>query len=197
MKTRLFIIGLLGFAVVAGAAPAKQYAARISVKGELEKDRSSSSTGNKKTKSETQYYELKVTVANTGKQEGTFDLEWYFLKRPLDALGKKGDPVVCEKNKTSVTIAGMKRVVHPVKSRSLTWSESKTSSNNNSKNSTAPKKSISGAIYGGYVLLLRADGEIVAKYASDKKFLSEQWLGTLQAPVAQASNKKNKKKKRK
>ncbi|MDF7825951.1 hypothetical protein P4B35_18115 [Pontiellaceae bacterium B12227] len=209
MNARMIVVGVVGLAVVAGAVPAKRYAARISVKGELEKDRDSSknesANSSTKTKSEVQFYNLEVTVANTGKHTGTFDLEWYFLKRRLDAAGKKGDPVLSEKDKTTLTIAGMKRVVHPVTSSSLSWSESKSSKNSSGRNnnsSSSSKKNISGEIYGGYVLLLRADGEMVAKYASDRKFLSDEWLVQLQAPVANTTparktkNKKRKKKKK-
>jgi hypothetical protein len=100
------------------AAQAKDYAARIIVKEKLEKERESSKEENEKSstkrKSETQMYKLGITVANTVKKEGTFNLEWYFLSRSLDSDGKKGDPVVCEKDKTTLTIGGMKKVVHPI-----------------------------------------------------------------------------------
>ncbi|WP_372796490.1 hypothetical protein [Pontiella sp.] len=204
MKTRWFVVGIVGLALAAAAAPGKRYAARISVQGDLEKDRDSSKTesakSNSSSKTETQYYDLKVTVANTGKYDGTFDLEWYFFKRPLDAKGKKGDPVLCEKDKTSLTLGGMQRTEHLITSGSLSWTESKSSKSSSGKNSnSSAKKSISGAVYGGYVLLLRADGEIVAKNASDRKFLSDEWIAMLQAPVKKtvASNTAKKRKPRK
>lgn len=197
VKTRWMVIGMLGLAMIAGAVPGKRYAARISVKGELKKERDSSknetANSSSKTKSEVQHYDLQATVANTGKNAGTFDLEWYFLKRQLDGKGNKGDPAVCEKGKETLTIGGMKRVTHPVTSSSLSWSETKSSKSGNSNrgnNSSSSKKNISGAVYGGYVLLLRADGQIVAKYSSDKRFLTEEWLQKLQAPVAKPKPKK-------
>ena len=203
MKTRVFILGMTGLVLAVAAAPMKRVSARISVKGDLEKKRDSSknegTNKSTKTKSEIQHYELQVTVANTGKEEGTFDLEWYFVKRPLDAKGKKGDPEVCEKGTKTLTIGGMKRVVHPVKSAALTSSESKTNNNGNNNNNrnnnnSSTTKSITGAVYGGYVVLLRVDGKVIAKYSPDRKYLKDEWVRKLEAykPVARNSGARRK-----
>lgn len=207
MNVRTFLIGLFSVALVfsmTGSAYAKAQAVRINVKGELEKDRETSKTetdkASSKTKIEKQFYELEITVANTVKQEGTFDLEWYFFKRSYDEKGKLGDPVLCEKDKTTVKIAGMKRITHPVTSKPLSWQESKSSksgNNNNSENTSG--KSITGEEYGGYVILVKYQGKIVAKYSDEKKFLTDEWLGKLDGPVesgkARSGSKKAKKKK--
>jgi hypothetical protein len=208
MKTRLFIIALTSLTMISSmalSAPSKHYAARISVKGELEKERDSSKNesekSSSKTKTETQHYELVITTANTGKQEGTFDLEWYFFKRSWEEKGKKGDPVLCEKDKTTLSLGGMKRQTHEVTSKTLRWEESKTSKSgksSSSKNSSG--KSITGEMYAGYVVLLRAEGEIIAKYASEKKYLTEEWMDKLDQPVSsskRSSSKPKKKKKKK
>lgn len=186
MNARGLLIGLLGVLVMSSTvySASGKYTARLNVKGDLEKDRDSSKNesdkSNSKTKSETQQYELEITAANTIKQEGTFSLEWYFFKRPLDKDGKKGDPVLCEKGKTSLTIGGMKRVTHKVMSKPLTWKEVKSSKSGNNKSSnSSSSKIISGDIYDGYVILLRAEGDIIAQYSSEKKFLSARWLGKM------------------
>jgi hypothetical protein len=209
MNIRLLSIGLVGLAVMsntADSAPVKRYAARITVKGELEKERDSSKNESEKnstkTKTEKQHYELAITAANTGKQGGTFDLECYFFKRQLDDKGNKGDPVLCEKDKATLTLGGMKRAMHKVTSETLSWEESKSSKSSSGKSNSSKSssgKSISGEVYGGYIVLLRAEGEIIAKYSSDKKFLSKEWLSKLDQPVSSGSgsSSRNKKKKKK
>jgi hypothetical protein len=208
MNVRAFLIGLFSVALVfnmTGTAYAAQ-AVRINVKGELEKDRDTSKTesdkSSSKTKTETQSYELEVTVANTVKQDGTFDVEWYFFKRSYED-GRLGDPVLCEKDKKTVSIAGMKRITLPVTSKPLSWQESKNNkSSKNSNNNNDDKssgKSITGDEYGGYVILVKYEGEVLAEYSDEKKFLTDEWLGKLNGPVesgraASAPSKSSKKK---
>jgi hypothetical protein len=205
-------MGLFSTALVfsmTGSAYAKSHAVRINVKGELEKDRETTKTETEKTSSktkiETQYYELEITVANTVKQDGTFDLEWYFFKRNYGENGRLEDPVLCEKNKTTLEIAGMKRVTYPVTSKPLSWQESnnsKSGKNNNSNDNNTSGKSITGDEYGGYVILVKHAGTIVADYSDEKKFLTDEWLGKLDGPVesgrsASSPKKASKKKKKK
>ncbi|VGO13826.1 hypothetical protein PDESU_02383 [Pontiella desulfatans] len=214
MKTSMFLLTMAAVALSAGAAQAaapKVHPVRIQVMGQLEKDRDStkneSERSSSKSKTETQFYELQITLANTIKQEGAFDLEWYFFKRPLDGDGNEGDPVICEKGKTTMELGGMKRATHPVKSGTLTWSETKTSKtssgNSNSNNSgSSSSKSVSGDVYDGYLVVARKEGEIIKTYASDKKYMDEKWLTKLDDPVEAgrkaskgASSKKKKKEK--
>ena len=198
MKTRLFIMGFAALAVLSGSAFAGTV--RLSVKGGLEKDQDATKVekGNTttKTQSEDQYYELDVTVSNTLKEEGTFDLEWYFFKRPLDKEGDKGDSVLCEKDKTTLTIGGMKRVTHSVKSENLSSTEVSVDQNKQGKRSGngKTKKTINGAVYGGYVVLVRAGGDVIEKYSDNKSLLKGDWQGRLDQSVSTKNDSKDKKK---
>jgi len=184
---------LLVLAVLVGGvsaeAGAKRFAGRISVSGKLEKDRDSSkkegNNSSSRSKTETQFYDLKITAANTGKTEGAFDVEWYFFKRPLDNKGNKEDHVLAGQGKQTVQLKGMKRQVLPVKSEVLSWSETKSSKSSSKKNnsSSSSKKTISGAVYGGYLVLLRADGEIISRYSPDRKMTSDDWLREMSIPL--------------
>jgi hypothetical protein len=191
MKNNVMVIALAGLVFAGGItadAAMSRYSARISVSGQLEKERDSSKNestkSTAKTKSEDQHYDLKVTVANTGKEEVTFDLEYYFFARHLASDGDKGDPVLVQKGQEAVTLAGMSRDTIQVTSTPLSWSETKTSNNssgnsNNNKSSSSQKKSVSGSIYDSYVMLLRAEGEIVAKYSPDRKLLTDEAIASL------------------
>lgn len=190
MNRKWIFAGLICSLLVVGAEGAtKRYAGRINVKGDLEKDRESSkSEGQKsssKTKTESQYYDLQVTVANTGKYEGIFECEWYFFSRPLLERGKKGDPELSEKGKKSFNLKGMKRESFELKSKTLTWSETKTNKNSSNKNNNnnSNKKSINGSVYGGYVVLLRVDGKIISRYSPDSKMKSDDFLGRFSIPL--------------
>jgi hypothetical protein len=208
-QTTLLLLGLTVGLSTMFATPAQGSSVRLTVKDKLNKDRESDKTESEKSSSkktvESMTYQLDIQVSNTSKQEDTFELEWYFFKRPLDSKGKKQDPVLCEKDKTSLTIGGQKRVSHQVTSQTLKNTESKSSksSSGNSSKSSGSSKNFSGAIYAGYVVLARQDGEIAAKYSNEKKFLTETWLGKLAGPVSKgsgsntsSSSKKKRKKKK-
>jgi hypothetical protein len=204
-QTTTMILGLaIGISTML-ATPAQAVSVRLNVQDKLNKDRESEKTesdkSSSKTTTESLTYDLDIQVSNTSKQEGTFDLEWYFFKCRLDSKGKKEDPVLCEKNKTSLTIGGQKRVSHKVTSQTLKNTESKSSKSSSGKNSksSGSSKSFSGSTYAGYVVLARQDGKIVQKYSSDKKFLTDAWIGKLEGPVSKDSVKKapSKKKKKK
>ncbi len=188
-KTGIRVLLLLAVLMggISSEAATKGLAGRISVSGNLEKDRNSSKEEGEKSssrsKTETQFYDLKVTAANTGKTEGTFDVEWYFFKRPLDNKGKKGDTVLAGQGKKTIQLKGMKRQVIPVQSEVLSWSETKSSKSSSKKNSSSSsKKTISGAVYGGYLVLLKADGEIISRYSPDNKMKSDDWLREMSIP---------------
>ncbi len=189
------------------ATSASGAAARLNVKADLDKDKETTKNESEKKSSrstvETQTYTLNIQVSNTIKQEDSFDLEWYFLSRSIDSKGKKGDPILCAKDKTSLTIGGQKRVSHEVVSKTLKNSESKKSSG--SSKSSGPAKSFSGSVYAGYVVLVRQDGKILAKYSNESKFTTEEWLEKLEGSVQKSSgmsslsssDKKKRKKKKK
>lgn len=191
---RVFLVTMgMGVCLSAFSAP-KGVAVRLNVKGDLDKERSNEKDEkeNKSTRSklEEQCYTLSVQVVNTSRQPVAVDLECYFVGRRVDSNGKKGDRVICEKTKETLEIAGQKKVSKEVVSKVLSSAETVTSS------SVKTKKSYSGSVYSGYIVVVRYEGEIVAKMASDTKYLSEQWLGKLaQTPKGFSNTKKKRKKK--
>ncbi len=150
------------------------------VKGDIKKDRTSDKKEDKnsstKTSTETAVYAISIQVSNTSKQEGEFDVEWYFIKRPVEGDGAKGDPVVGEKGKTTLSIGPQKRTMHQVESRPLTCTETKTAT---SGKSGGTKSSSSGDIFDGYIVLVKHDGEILAKQSNQARYLTEEWLSKL------------------
>lgn len=164
------------FCCYSAQAGMKTYAGRVSVSGELEKEKNASGKDAKsKSKGETQYYELKITAANTAKTEQSFDVEWYFFERKLDKKGKKGDYALGDKGKKTIVLPGMKRQTFNVKSKDLSWTETKATKKT--------KKTITGDVYGGYLVLLRVDDHIVSRYSPDQRFTSDKWLSKMSIPM--------------
>ncbi len=194
-QQHIVTIAALGLALginSAFTAPVRGPAARINVTARLEKDRDSQKSKSKKsttnTKQSAATYHLDIQVSNSSKPNASFDLEWYFLKRPIDKKGNKGDPVLCEKGKTTLEIGGQKRVMHKVVSATLTTTETKTSSKKKKGSST--KKSAAGDVYAGYVVLVRHEGKILAKDSNENRFTSPDWLAKLDGPVQKRSGRK-------
>ncbi len=175
-------------------APSARLTVQDKLNKETDSDKSESTKSSMRTDTESQSYDLNITVANTGPSDCTFNLEWYFFKRTLTNKGDKGEPVLCEKGSESIAVAGMKRASHQVSSESQISFESKTTTNNtgnknnnNKGGSSGTKKTVSGSICGGYIVLLRYGEEIIAKDASDPRFLKDEWMGTLSRPVSKSS----------
>jgi hypothetical protein len=199
-RTQLLKYGALllaiqaGLVIAAGAAPT----ARVNVKGNLEKNRDSSKSESEKSSTrnttETSTYQLDIQVANTSKENADFDVEWYFIRRPLDNEGEKGDPVLCQKGKVTLPVGGQKRVLHKVASDPLTWSETKASKNSSSNNDSnkggsSSSKSYSGDIFAGYVVLVRHAGTVLASQSNESKYTTEEWLAKLDGPIQKSSGK--------
>jgi len=104
----------------------------------------------------------------------------------------------------------MKRALYQVQSKALLNTESKTSKSSSGSKGGGSSKSFSGDTYGGYVVLVRHQGKILAKYSNENKFTTDEWLAKLAAPIQKDStrkvsaggkkkkgNRKNKKKKKK
>lgn len=169
-------------------AQIKRYSARISVKGELKKDRETSKNESEKksakTTTEKQHYELDVTVANTGKEDESYTLEWYFFKCPLGSDGE-GDPELASKGSEKISLAAMKRLNKKVVSETLEWKDSKSSSNSSKGNDSGKKKGgPSGNVYDGYLVVLRADdGSVITTNSNNKRYTTDEWLGKVGFPV--------------
>lgn len=182
---RVFFVTLV---LVASSYAVPEHVARLTVKGGLEKDRESESNdrGNTSEKMELEYqrYELAIEISNLISEEDTFELSWYFIRAPLNKKGGKGAPVLAEKGADTITVGGRQKVVHEVTSGELSFSEvQQTKPDKRNRNQSISTKEIRGDVYEGYVVLLRHGSEIIDKKASDRDFLSDEWLQKLEQPV--------------
>ncbi len=180
------------------ATPAFAAGVGLTVKGELEKERTSDKTEGERTSSktstETAAYTLDIQVSNPAKQEVSFDVEWYFISQPLNEEGDEGDPILCEKGNTTLAIGPQKRAGHQAISKPLSKTETKTtresSGNNDDSDRSDSSKHVSGDVYAGYVVLVKYEGKVVAQKASETKFGTPEWLEKLAGEVQAISGTK-------
>lgn len=180
-KLRLAIVSITLFSVLAGHAGSISISVNDDLKKDTETDKSGGGSSSKRTEAETQTYMLDIAVFNGGAEGGTFDLEWYFFKRSFNNKGDKGNPVICEKGKATLNIKARERVYQKVTSEGLNSSETKTTTNSRKRGRSRSNqtKSYSGAVYAGYAVLVRQNGTVVAKKATDSCYLEDEWLGKL------------------
>lgn len=175
LSCMLALGGLLAFNTCNAETATQEHKIRLSVRHKFNKSHDSSKTEAKvssKTKIEKQQYELDIQVLNSSETEDTYTVEWYFIKRPITKEGK-GEPSVCERGSTELTLPPRKPVKHPVTSKELSWKEGKTAAANSK---TSAKVTISGDYYDGYIVLVTKNGEILAQESNEDKYLEPIWL---------------------
>ena len=118
---------------------------------------------------------LAISVSNYA-ESGSFELEWYFIHRVLTTKGKKGLPEIFDKGKETITVENKKKIKKTVVSKEIESKTSKSNKKTNRRNSSGSNKKYKGSVYAGYIVLVKKDGKVVAKKASDSKFLKKEWL---------------------
>jgi len=156
----------------------------VSVTEKIKKDRKNTKSEEKhtmiRTSVSTQKATLKVTISNLSKETADIQLEWYFFERPTIKRGRKGEPTISEKGKETISLEAKKKIKKTIESQEYEKTEVKKEKNRDTKRDDGGlKKTYKGSTYGGYVVLARKDGKIIAKKASDSKFLTKAWMEKL------------------
>lgn len=112
---------------------------------------------------------LEVEIKLRGVQSSPCRLEWYFLSDSVKSMRDKGDVVIFDSGKRSLTLEDnvlrSETVVSKtfeLKRQTRNWSDS--------------TDSLSGDTYKGYIVLVTADGKILAKTSNSSRFLKDEWL---------------------
>lgn len=112
---------------------------------------------------------LKVEIKLRGVQSSPCQLEWYFLSDSVKSMRDKGDVVIFDSGKRSLTLEDnvlrSETVVSKtfeLKRQTRNWSDS--------------ADTLSGDTYKGYIVLVTANGEILAKTSNSSRFLKDEWL---------------------
>ncbi|MCF7847926.1 MAG: hypothetical protein K9M45_03670 [Kiritimatiellales bacterium] len=164
------------------------HCARLNIYDNLDKQLDTKSAKNTREATETQTYNLDITLTNPTPHDDTYTLEWYFFSR---SLGKsKGEPKISDKGSKEFTVAAQKNIKYTVLSKPVVNKESKKSSsrnNNSNRGSGNSKKTVSGTEYCSYVVLVRHNGEIIAKESNQRALLKDDNLANLSGKMQLAS----------
>lgn len=173
------------------------HSVRLSASGKIEKDtnlekiltevkENQNGSGNTKDPKETrvttktQTYTVDIALANTSPNEGTFQVEWYFICRNVT---EDADLFIGEKGGQEFTLAGRTRAKHSITSKTLSTIESKESGG--SGNSDKEKGGKTGSELNGYIVVVKHDGEILGKTATSSAFLKEEWIAKLDGSITE------------
>lgn len=150
---------------------------------------------------ETETCTLDIEVENLAEQTGNYDVQWCVIaKRTSGADDEK--LVVSDSGKIEITrgskMAGTETVnpkpfIFTVTSIDRTGNSSGGSSSN-ARNSTQTRE---GDVYAGYIVLVKAGGEILAQDSNDDRFLKEEWIAQCEKAVQLKASLKAKQKKKK
>jgi len=135
--------------------------------GEERKDSRQSSTTSTKTKTCT----LSIRVSNHDDDEGACQLEWYFISEQT----KSGDTVltVVHPGKKQITLGSNATVEETVTAKFVFRQHESPSILNYPFDRHSWE---AGDVYAGYIVLVTANGEILAKESNTSRFLKDEWI---------------------
>jgi len=140
-----------------------------------EKDNFSATTT---TDAESETCSLEIEISNATDQKDAYQLEWFFIsKKKADNGDEKF--VILDFGKSPVSLLGGAGIVQTVQSKPFVLTTKtidrtpRAAKNNNVGNSTRTR---SGDTYAGYIVLLKAGDEILAKESNESRFLEDEWL---------------------
>lgn len=179
----LFSSSLFVAAESSGAEQAHR--ASLSVKAETARTRDKTKTVDEKANGtittvadiETETCTLEVEVANAADQNDTYQLEWYFISKKTSAKGDDGLAII-DFGKAPITLdAGASAVKKAVsKPFIFTVKNVENVSKASSSGTGMSRQTRSGDEYSGYIVLIRADGEVLQKDSNSTRFLKDEWL---------------------
>jgi hypothetical protein len=136
---------------------------------------------------------LEIQIQNTAEQSDSCQLEWIFIgKRTLD----NGDDtlVILDSGKSEMTLQKGAEEKKTIPSKPFVFSEKTIDRTRNEfqRESGNSRRIRQGDTYAGYLVLLKADGEILQKQSNDGRFMRDEWIARCES-AAKSSPKKKKK----
>lgn len=126
---------------------------------------------------ETQTCTLEIEVENRAEQTGNYAVEWCVIAKRTS--GKAQDNlVVSDSGKIEITREGKATGTETVKPKAFVFTTTSINYGDYSSNQTRE-----GDVYAGYVVLVKADGEIIAKASNDDRFSKDEWVAQCEKAV--------------
>jgi hypothetical protein len=190
MTTALLLVGvLLSAGASFGAGP--KYTLAVRDKVESDQDENETEKGNTfiTVITDTEVCTLKVKVKLRGLPSRDCQLEWAFISEKMANVNADEEVVISNFGKKSISLQDNVELEEIITSGPFVSTETQTETSKNSKIKTSTHTSE------GYIVLLTADGEILASNASSSKYLKDEWVDQVRNAKSSSGGKKKKKKK--
>ena len=142
---------------------------------------------------------LEIEVENQSERTSDYDIEWCVIAKRT-AANDSASLVVSDAGKIRITREGRATGTETVKPRSFVFtitSKNYEDSDSGDMDSDYSQQTREGDIYAGYIVLVKADGEILAKESNDDRFSKDEWVAQCEKAVqAKATTKAIPKKKK-
>ena len=124
---------------------------------------------------------MEIEVGNPAERIGNYDVEWCVIAKRT--LSKDQDKlVISDSGKIEITCEGKSTGTETVKPKSFVFTiTSINRTNDNGGNSSDQARE--GDVYAGYIVLVKADGEILAKESNDDRFSKDEWVAQCEKAV--------------
>lgn len=198
----LFFTGVLFVAVGSfGAQPAPEVSLSVDAKTSRDRNRSqqveerANGSVTTTTDTETEICTLEVQIQNAEEQSNPCQLEWLFIgKRTLD--NGEDTLVIPDSGKSEMTLQKGSNEKKTISSKPFVFSEKTIDRTRNEfqRDAGSSRRIRQGDTYVGYLVLLKAGGEILQKESNDDRFLKDEWVARCEAAAKTSPEKKKKKK---
>jgi hypothetical protein len=145
---------------------------------------------------------VQVALKNSGDAPFTGRMQWCFISdhfsgKLKDQLPEEAERAVFSPGNKEVTIPAGETLNETITSEPFEYEEKTVETENYTGNgNTTSRDYETGDVYKGYLILLRVDGEIVAKKANTSSYTKDEWVTQCLTPPEPEAEKKEKKEKK-
>ena len=128
---------------------------------------------------ETEICKLDMEVENSSDHSDNYQLEWFFISKRTSVKGMD-ELVVFDSGKLPVTLQGGASAVKTAESKPFIFSvkntESVSKSTGGGAGTGSSRQTRSGDAYAGYIVWVKAGGEILDTQSNSSRFLKDEWF---------------------
>jgi uncharacterized protein YdbL (DUF1318 family) len=124
---------------------------------------------------ETEACTLEIEVENPADKAADYEVMWCVIAKRTS--GKNDESlVVSDAGKIMITRGSKSTGVETVHPKSFIFTVESTNRENPNMNSNTSAQTRTGDTYAGYLVLVKADGELLAQESNTSRFLKEEWI---------------------
>lgn len=197
----LLLVGVF-FCATRGYSEEKTHDAALSVKAEKTQKQDKKRTTDEKPnvsvtttiETETETCTLEITVENPAKQSDSYQLEWFFISQKDEGTPNE-KLYIFGLGKVDIDLEGKAEITKTEVSKPFVYTKKSIDRTGPSGNAGSSQQTRGGDEYAGYIVLVKAGGQIIQKESNDARFLNDEWMAKCGAAAKTARPPpKNKKK---